>query len=151
VYRYTASGFVLKESWIGGRFRRGQRSARRLRLAVWGIGMTEIGQETPDPASFAGGVLNPHRHVCEFVNSRDEEHRILDPFGSEGLACGERLLYFVDSGERANLVRHFRHLGFDLPTLLGRSAASSGWRRKGGAVRCGTEPRAARMAATTTW
>ena len=46
--------------------------------------MTEIGQETPDPARFAGGVLNPQRHVRAFVHSRDEEHRILDPFGSEG-------------------------------------------------------------------
>lgn len=82
--------------------------------------MTESHQETYDPISFAGGVLDPYRHVCAFVNSRDEEHLILDPFVSEGLACGDKMLYIVDSTERANLVHHLRHLGFDMPTLLGQ-------------------------------
>ena len=82
--------------------------------------MTEIDQETPDPIAFAGGMLDPYRHVCAFVNSRDEEHRILDPFVSEGLARGDKLLYIVDPAERARLVRHLRHLGLDMPTLLGR-------------------------------
>jgi len=82
--------------------------------------MAEIDQEAHDPVSFAGGVLDPYRHVCAFVNSRDEEYRILDPFVSEGLARGEKMLYIVDPAERANLVRHLRHLGFDMPTLLGQ-------------------------------
>ena len=74
---------------------------------------------TLDPIAFAGGVLDPYRHVCAFVNSQDEEHRILDPFVSEGLARGEKALYLVDAAERANLVRHLRGLGLDMPTLLG--------------------------------
>ncbi len=82
--------------------------------------MTEISQAPPGPVSFAGGVLDPHRHVCAFVNSRDEEQRILDPFVSEGVERGEKLAYLVDAGERANLVRHFRHLGLDMPALLGQ-------------------------------
>ena len=82
--------------------------------------MTEIDQETPDPVAFAGGVLDPYRHVCAFVNSRDEEQRILDPFVSEGLARDEKMLYIVDPAERANLVHHLRHLGLDMPDLLGR-------------------------------
>ena len=80
--------------------------------------MAEIDQGTPEPVAFAGGVLDPYRHVCAFVNSRDEEHRILDPFVSGGLARGEKPLYFVDPAERANLVRHLRHLGLDMPALL---------------------------------
>ena len=82
--------------------------------------MTEIDQWTPDPVSFAGGVLDPYRHVCAFVNSREEEYRILDPFVSEGFGRGERMLYIVDPAERANLVRHLGHLGHDMPTLLGQ-------------------------------
>jgi hypothetical protein len=82
--------------------------------------MSEVDQATPDPVSFAGGVLNPYRYVCAFVDSRDEEHRVFDLFVSDGLSRGEKLLYFVDSADRASRVRHVRHLGFDLPTLLGQ-------------------------------
>jgi hypothetical protein len=80
--------------------------------------MTEIDQETFDPVSFAGGVLDPYRHVCAFVNSRDEEYRVLDPFVSEGVARGEKIMHIVGPAERGNLVRHLRHLGLDMPTLL---------------------------------
>jgi hypothetical protein len=54
--------------------------------------MTEIDQETFDPVSFAGGVLDPYRHVCAFVNSWDEEYRILAPFVSDGVARGDKML-----------------------------------------------------------
>ncbi len=80
--------------------------------------MSEIDQETPDPIYFAGGVLDETRHVCAFVNSRDQEHLALDPFVSEGVERGDKLVYFVDSGERANLVHHLRHLGLDMPQLI---------------------------------
>lgn len=70
------------------------------------------------PTAFAGGLLEPYRHVCAFVNSRDEKHRILDPFVSEGLARGEKTIYLVDPAERANLVRHLRRLGLNMSTLL---------------------------------
>lgn len=82
--------------------------------------MSEIDQETFDPVDFAGGVLDPYRHVCAFVNSSDEKHRILDPFVSEGLARGEKALYLIDPAERATLVHHLRRLGHDMPTLLER-------------------------------
>jgi hypothetical protein len=80
--------------------------------------MTEIDQETHDPVSFAGGVLDPYRHVCAFVNSRNEEYRVLDPFVTQGLEQGEKLLYLINAAERGNLVSHLRHLGFDMSTLL---------------------------------
>ncbi len=80
--------------------------------------MTETDPAARDPITFAGGLLDPYRHVCAFVNSRDEEHRILDPFVSDGLTHGEKALYLIDSAERANLVRHLRRLGHDMPTLL---------------------------------
>ncbi len=80
--------------------------------------MTEMDTESIEPVAFAGGMLTPYRHVCAFVNSRDEEHLILDPFVSEGLAQGDKILYIVDPAERAPLVRHLRRLGHDMPRLL---------------------------------
>src|SRR6185312_4059820 len=82
------------------------------------IGVTNIDQRTFEPVSFAGGVLDRYRHVCAFINSRDEGHRILVPFLSGGLAPGEKLLYVVNPLERGEVVRHLRHLGHDMPTLL---------------------------------
>ncbi len=80
--------------------------------------MPENNPETLAPVSFAGGVLDPYRHVCAFVNSRDEKYRVLDPFIREGVARGEQLMYFIDPAERANLMSHHRRLGFDTPTLM---------------------------------
>jgi hypothetical protein len=74
----------------------------------------------PESVPFAGEALDRYRHVCAFVNSREEEHRILDPFVTEGVERGEKLVYFVDGEDRANLVRHFRRLGLDMPDLLER-------------------------------
>jgi hypothetical protein len=82
--------------------------------------MTETNPEAPDPITFAGGTLDPYRHVCAFVSDQDEERQLLDPFVSEGLARGEKALYLIDSAERANLVRRLRGLGHDMPTLLGQ-------------------------------
>ncbi len=80
--------------------------------------MTEIHQDTPDPVSFAGELLDQYRHVCAFVNSQDEMYQVLDPFVSEGIERGEKVMYFVDSTERGNLVRHLRRIGLDMPALL---------------------------------
>ena len=83
--------------------------------------MTERDHAAPAPVPFAGEALDRYRHVCAFVDSREEEHRILDPFVTEGVERGEKLVYFVDGEERATFVRHFRHLGLDMPDLLGRN------------------------------
>jgi hypothetical protein len=82
------------------------------------IDMIESDPGALAPVSFAGGVLDPYRHVCAFVNSRDEEYRVLDPFVREAVARGETLMYFVDPAERANLLSHHRHIGIDTPALL---------------------------------
>jgi len=77
--------------------------------------MTEDHQGTSDPVSFAGGLLDQYRHVCAFVNSQDEMYQVLDPFVSEGIVHSEKVMYFVDSIERGNLVRHLRRIGLDMP------------------------------------
>jgi hypothetical protein len=80
--------------------------------------MTEGDLETPGPVSFAGGVLDPYRHACAFVDSRAEMYRIFDPFVSEGFERGERVSCMFGPEERADWVRHFRLVGLDLPRLL---------------------------------
>ena len=80
--------------------------------------MTENEQQEYRPISFAGGVLAPYRHVCAFINSRQEEQRILDPFVQDALATGDTMMYVVDPRSRASVVSHLRHLGFDASKLL---------------------------------
>lgn len=79
--------------------------------------MAESDQERLTPVSFAGGVLDPYRHVCAFVDSQAETFRVLDPFVSEGLQRGERLSIVIDPGESADWVRHFRQAGLALSKL----------------------------------
>lgn len=71
-----------------------------------------------DPVTFAGGVLDRYRHVCAFVNEPGEEDAVLDPFVSEGIDRGDRLLYLVDPAESAAPVNRLRHLGYDAGALL---------------------------------
>lgn len=71
-----------------------------------------------DPVTFAGGVLDRYRHVCAFVNERNEEGVVLDPFIQQGVDHGERLLYLVDPAESAGPIRQLRHLGYDPGDLL---------------------------------
>lgn len=80
--------------------------------------MTDSDQKAPEPIPFAGGLLDRYRHVCAFISSRDEEHRIFAPFVIEGGERGETVVYFIDPDERANLVRRLGRLGLDVPALL---------------------------------
>jgi len=70
------------------------------------------------PVTFAGGTLDRYRHVCAFLNDREESYAILDPFVRQGLAAGDRLLYLVDPGESAEPVNRLRQLGYDAGRLL---------------------------------
>lgn len=82
--------------------------------------MTMIGTPVSRPIPFAGGVLDRYRHVCAFVNSREEEDELLEPFVRDGFASGDTMLYVVDPRNRANVVSRLRHAGFDMPRLLAR-------------------------------
>lgn len=90
--------------------------------------MTKADEPMYQPVSFAGGVLDRHRHVCAFVNSRDEEYRVFDPFVADGLASGDKLMYVVNPANRASIVRHLRRLGFDATHLLSQHRCEvRGW------------------------
>jgi len=49
-----------------------------------------------DDVRLAGAKLGPHRHVCAFFHSRDEEYKVLLPFIKEGVDRGEKLFHIVD-------------------------------------------------------
>jgi hypothetical protein len=65
---------------------------------------------TPRPIRFASGTLREHRHICAFFNSPEEEHSVLRPFITEGIAAGEKALHIVDPARRAD---HLRRLTDD--------------------------------------
>lgn len=80
--------------------------------------MTDQNRRNYEPVQFAGTDLDLYRHVCAFVNSREEEHRVIDPFVSDGFAMGDKVLYIINPAERAEVVHHLRHLRFDVSALL---------------------------------
>src|SRR3954451_24088751 len=82
--------------------------------------MTDIDSPADNPISFAGGLLDRYRHVCAFVDSTDEEYRLMDPFVREGLESGEKVFHFVDPAEREDYVCHFQAAGLDMPAMLAR-------------------------------
>lgn len=71
-----------------------------------------------EPITFAGSVLDEYRHVCAFISSADEADTVIDPFVSQGLDSGDRLLYLVDPARTADPANRLRHLGYDAGDLL---------------------------------
>lgn len=51
------------------------------------------------------------RHICAFINSRDEHYEIMAPFAKEGLDQGERVLQIVNPGTRDDHVRRMERAG----------------------------------------
>ncbi len=64
--------------------------------------------------SLCGAVLDRHRHICAFFNSREEEYRILLPFIQEGLEQGEKAFHIVDARHRPERLRRMEEAGVDL-------------------------------------
>jgi hypothetical protein len=99
-------GFGSPTAWSRGRFARHRKLVMSEHSGRW------------EPATFAGVALDSCRHVCAFFQSRDEEHRLLDPFALDGLTRGEKLSYIVDPARRVEWAAHFRRQGLDLSALL---------------------------------
>jgi hypothetical protein len=64
--------------------------------------------------SLCGTVLDRHRHICAFFNSREEEYRTLLPFVKEGLEQGEKAFHIVDARHRQERLRRLEEAGVDL-------------------------------------
>jgi hypothetical protein len=57
----------------------------------------------------------PHRHLCAFFDSADDEYRTLLPFVGDGLQAGERAFHLVDPGGVAAHRSALAMSGIDLP------------------------------------
>ncbi len=66
------------------------------------------------PIRLAGSELRDVRHVCAFFHSEDERYRVLLPFMSEGLACGDKAVHIVSPGEHAGHRHRLAEAGIDV-------------------------------------
>ncbi len=64
--------------------------------------------------SLCGAVLDRHRHICAFFNSKEEEYRVLLPFIQEGLEQDDRAFHIVDARHRPERLRRLEEAGVDL-------------------------------------
>lgn len=70
-----------------------------------------------EPIPFLTGVLDCHHHVCAFVETSDEVHRLFGPFLCDGLEHGEKALMIVNPANRESSVSYFQRLGLDVVAL----------------------------------
>jgi hypothetical protein len=75
---------------------------------------------THSPIPFASGVLDRYHHVCAFVESTNELHRLTDAFVKAGIAGGEKALHVVDPTGEAAYTGHLQAIGLDIPDLSAR-------------------------------
>lgn len=69
--------------------------------------------------TLCGHRLGPGvRHVCAFVDSRDEQHELLDPYFREGIEQGERVVTIVESSHRAEHLHRLGTAGLTVDPLL---------------------------------
>jgi hypothetical protein len=69
------------------------------------------------PVRFAGSELNPPRHICAFLNSPEEEYRVLLPFIMEGFQRGEKAFHVVDPKLREAHVERLTNAGIDVDDM----------------------------------
>jgi hypothetical protein len=72
------------------------------------------------PVRLAGGTLGPERHICALFNNRDEEHRVLRSFFTEGLDRGEKAVHVVGPEQRHHHVARLREAGIDVEQAIAR-------------------------------
>jgi hypothetical protein len=65
------------------------------------------------PICLGGADLGPHRHVCAFFSSRDEEYRVLLPFIKDGVDAGDKAVHIVDPRRRDAHRQRLRSGGVD--------------------------------------
>ena len=70
-------------------------------------------------AQLTGSVLRPHRHICAFFNSVDEQHRVLRPFITDGFADGDKAYHYVDPERREEHLSWLAEAGIDVPEAIG--------------------------------
>jgi hypothetical protein len=75
--------------------------------------------ETPAMSpQFTGSALGPHRHICAFFNSVDEQHRVLQPFIADGFAAGDKAYHYVDPQRREEHLGWLADAGVDVAGMM---------------------------------
>jgi hypothetical protein len=67
----------------------------------------------------AGSTLGPHRHICAFFNSMDEEHRVLRSFITDGFDRGDKAFHLVDPDRREEHLGRLADAGVNVQEALG--------------------------------
>jgi hypothetical protein len=67
----------------------------------------------------AGTTLGPHRHICAFFNSLDEQHRVLRSFIKDGFVRGDKAFHLVNPELRDNHVSRLAEAGIDVQEAMG--------------------------------
>jgi hypothetical protein len=70
-------------------------------------------------AQYTGNALGPHRHICAFFNSVDEQQRVLRPFITEGFAGGDKAYHYVDPRRREEHLSWLADAGVDVAETMG--------------------------------
>jgi MEDS: MEthanogen/methylotroph, DcmR Sensory domain len=77
----------------------------------------EVEAEDPNraarPIRLGAAVLGPHRHICAFFNSRDDEYGALLRFIKDGFERGEKAVHIIDPRRRDQHVRRLQSVGID--------------------------------------
>ena len=55
------------------------------------------------PISLTGSQFDDVGHICAFLNSDDEEYRVLHPFIKDGSECGDRAVQLGNRGASPSL------------------------------------------------
>jgi len=71
-----------------------------------------------DSLQFGEGTLGPHRHICAFFNSVDEEHRVLRSFIKDGFERGDRALHVVDPELEEEHLQRLTAAGIDVKQAM---------------------------------
>ena len=70
-------------------------------------------------AQFNGSASGPHRHICAFFNSVDEQQRVLRPFVADGFSDGDKAYHYVDPQRREEHLSWLAEAGIDVAQAMG--------------------------------
>jgi len=75
---------------------------------------TDDSPESDRPIRIGGTILGPHRHICAFFNSHDDQYSVLLPFIKDGFKWGEKAVHIINPMRRDEHVRQLRSAGIDV-------------------------------------
>lgn len=69
-------------------------------------------------AQFSASTFGPHRHICAFFNSIEEQHRVLRPFIKDGFAGGDKAFHYVDPERWEEHLSWLAGAGINVPEAM---------------------------------